>query len=56
MNPDCGHRFCGKCIKESLNRCRHECPQCRVHIPTYRACRKDSQFDRIVSDAANFHL
>jgi len=35
VNPECNHRFCGKCIKESLQKCNHECPTCRVHIPTY---------------------
>ena len=49
INPECSHRFCGKCIKESLNKCNHECPTCRVPIPTYRTCRRDPQFDRIVS-------
>jgi hypothetical protein len=49
VSPECSHRFCGKCIKESLHKCNHECPTCRVHIPTYRTCRRDPQFDRIVS-------
>lgn len=49
VNPECNHRFCGKCIKESLHKCNHECPTCRVHIPTYRTCRRDPQFDHIVS-------
>jgi len=49
VNPECNHRFCGKCIKESLRKCNHEYPTCRAHIPTYRACRRDPQFDHIVS-------
>ena len=49
VSPECSHRFCGKCIKESLHKCNHECPTCRVHIPTYRTCRGDPQFDHIVS-------
>jgi hypothetical protein len=49
VNPECNHRFCGKCIKESLNKCNHECPTCGVPIPTYRTCRRDPQFDHIVS-------
>ena len=49
VNPECNHRFCGKCIKESLHKCNHECPTCRVPIPTYRTCRRDPQFDHIVS-------
>ena len=49
VNPECNHRFCGKCIKESLHKCNHECPTCRAPIPTYRTCRRDPQFDHIVS-------
>ena len=48
-NPECLHRFCGDCIIESLRRCNHECPSCRIHIPTKRTLRKDTQFDNIVS-------
>jgi hypothetical protein len=44
VNPECNHRFCGKCIKESLHKCNHECPTCRVHISTYRTCRRDPKF------------
>jgi len=49
VNPECLHRFCGHCIKESLRKCNHECPSCRVHIPTKRTLREDTQFDDIVS-------
>ena len=49
VSPECNHRFCGECIKESLRKCNHECPTCRVPIPTYRTCRRDPQFDHIVS-------
>jgi len=49
LNPECGHRFCGLCIKNCLAKCRNECPNCRAHIPTYRSLREDPQFDRIVS-------
>jgi hypothetical protein len=52
VSPECNHRFCGKCIKESLRKCNHECPTCRAHIPTYRTCRRDPQFDHIVSTQA----
>ena len=44
INPECNHRFCGKCIKESLNKCNHKCPTCRVHISTYRTCCRDPKF------------
>jgi E3 ubiquitin-protein ligase RNF1/2 len=49
VNPQCGHRFCKVCIKESLTSCNRECPICRARIPTYRTLRQDAQFDRIVS-------
>ena len=49
ISPECLHRFCGDCIKESLRKCNNECPTCRVHIPTKRTLRKDKQFDNIVS-------
>ena len=49
INPECGHRFCGKCIKENISKCNNNCPACRVHIPTHRSCRKNSHFDHIVS-------
>jgi len=49
ISPECLHRFCGDCIKESLRKCNNECPTCRVHIPTKRTLRKDDQFDHIVS-------
>ena len=49
VNPQCGHRFCKVCIKLSLSKCKHECPNCRARIPTYRSMRQDAQFDRIVS-------
>jgi hypothetical protein len=49
VNPQCGHRFCKVCIELSLSKCKHECPNCRARIPTYRTLRQDAQFDRIVS-------
>jgi hypothetical protein len=56
VNPECNHRFCGKCIKESLRKCNHECPTCRAHIPTYRTCRGDPQFDHIVNKPKSVYL
>ena len=49
VNPDCGHRFCKGCIKESIRKCNNECPSCREPISTVRTCRNDPQFDRLVS-------
>ena len=47
--PECQHRFCGGCIKESLRKCNNECPSCRVHVPTRRSLRPDDVFDSLVS-------
>jgi E3 ubiquitin-protein ligase RNF1/2 len=47
--PECLHHFCGDCIKESLHRCKNECPACRSSICTRRSLRKDKSFDLIVS-------
>ena len=49
VNPDCSHRFCGECMTKNINECKHECPSCRAHIPTYRTLRPDTHFDKIVS-------
>jgi len=46
--PDCQHRFCGKCIKESLRKCRNECPECRTEIRTKRHLRRDGKFNDLV--------
>ena len=34
--PECCHRFCGSCIKESIQ-WHNECPTCRQHISTKRS-------------------
>jgi len=47
--PECGHRFCGDCIKESFRKCKNECPSCRAHVSTRRALRADEIFDNLVS-------
>ena len=47
INPECRHRFCGDCIKESMGRCNNECPSCRVHIPTKRTLRRINKICRI---------
>ena len=53
--PECLHRFCGVCIKESLRKCNNECPTCRAHVTTRRDLRKDTKFDTIVSTNRNVY-
>eukprot|EP01114_Cavostelium_apophysatum_P021397 TRINITY_DN7451_c0_g1_i1.p1 TRINITY_DN7451_c0_g1~~TRINITY_DN7451_c0_g1_i1.p1 ORF type:complete len:397 (+),score=74.08 TRINITY_DN7451_c0_g1_i1:84-1274(+) len=43
----CGHNFCGKCIKECLNR-KHSCPCCN-HANEIKQLLKNHHHDRIVS-------
>lgn len=43
----CGHNFCGKCIKESLNR-RHTCPLC-TQPATQQELIKNIHLDSILS-------
>ena len=54
--PDCGHRFCGDCIKKSLRTCKNECPSCRAPIKTKRSLRQDDLFDHLVSSIFSFSL
>ena len=50
---DIGSVFCGKCIRESIRKCNHECPTCRFPIATHRSCRQDPPFDRMVG---SYHM
>mmetsp|Transcript_23270 Transcript_23270/g.35387 ORF Transcript_23270/g.35387 Transcript_23270/m.35387 type:complete len:975 (+) Transcript_23270:109-3033(+) len=52
--PQCQHRFCGPCIKESLRKCNTECPSCRVHVPTRRSLRPDNVFDSLITELSDF--
>ncbi len=47
VSPDCLHRFCGECFKESI---WHDtrCPICRKHISSKRSLRKDEGHDTLV--------
>ena len=49
ISPECGHRFCGDCMKKSIRVCKKECPTCRVSIPTQRSLREDKMFENLVS-------
>jgi hypothetical protein len=49
-NLTCGHRFCGKCIKEAQGEGNnYDCPTCGVQIAAFQSCRADLHFDHIVS-------
>ena len=48
--PECLHRFCGACVKESIRKCGAECPMCRARITTKRGLRKDNYLQDMVSD------
>ena len=47
--PECLHRFCGACVKESIRKCGAECPTCRARITTKRGLRKDNYMQDMVS-------
>jgi hypothetical protein len=47
--PECLHRFCGACAKESIRKCGAECPTCRARITTNRGLRKDKDLQDMVS-------
>ncbi len=49
ISPDCLHRFCGNCFKESLRKCGTECPMCRTYLSTKRSLRQDRDYDILVS-------
>ncbi|GFH58467.1 hypothetical protein CTEN210_14943 [Chaetoceros tenuissimus] len=41
INPECGHRFCYRCIQQAISKSGKECPLCRVKIKSKRGLRKD---------------
>ena len=45
---ECLHRFCGECIQKCLRLGKKECPSCRVHIPSRRNLRPDTNFDALM--------
>jgi len=48
--PECLHRFCDTCIKQSIQRLGAECPTCRARITSRRRdLRKDQLLEDIVS-------
>lgn len=46
---ECLHRFCKECIERSLRLVKHECPSCRIHVPSKRSLRRDGNFDELIS-------
>lgn len=45
---ECLHRFCNECIEKCLRVGKKECPQCRIHIPSRRSLRPDTNFDELI--------
>ena len=45
---ECLHRFCDECIQKCLRFGKKECPSCRIHIPTRRSLRRDTEFDLLL--------
>ncbi|POM66530.1 MRNA polyadenylation-related protein [Phytophthora palmivora] len=46
---ECLHRFCGECISTAIRQSNRECPSCRIHIPSKRSLRPDTNFDALIS-------
>jgi len=46
---ECLHRFCGNCIEKCLRLGKKECPSCRIHIPSRRSLRPDTNFDNLLA-------
>ncbi|KAL3660243.1 hypothetical protein V7S43_014773 [Phytophthora oleae] len=52
---ECLHRFCGECISTAIRqtpadggKSKSECPSCRIHIPSKRSLRPDTNFDALI--------
>eukprot|EP00644_Phytophthora_capsici_P008569 jgi/Phyca11/566145/estExt2_Genewise1.C_PHYCAscaffold_200202 len=52
---ECLHRFCRKCISDAIRqtpvdggKSKSECPSCRIHIPSKRSLRPDTNFDALI--------
>jgi len=46
---ECLHRFCGDCIQKCLRVAKHECPSCRVRVPSRRSLKRDAAFDALIA-------
>jgi hypothetical protein len=54
--PECLHRFCGACVKESIRKCGAECPKCRARITTKRGLRQDKELQDMVRRSSGAEL
>ena len=45
---ECLHRFCSECIQKCLRVGKNECPSCRIHVPSRRSLRADTNFDALI--------
>ncbi|CEG41141.1 zinc finger domain containing protein [Plasmopara halstedii] len=45
---ECLHRFCSDCISTAIRQSKRECPSCRIHIPSKRSLRPDTNFDALI--------
>ncbi len=48
---ECGHRFCGSCIKRALGY-NKECPSCRAPIASHRKLRREEGTSRMLEEVA----
>ncbi|CAI5730132.1 unnamed protein product [Peronospora destructor] len=46
---ECLHRFCRDCISTAIRHSKRECPSCRIHIPSKRSLRPDTNFDAFIA-------
>lgn len=44
----CMHRFCERCITDSISRAKRECPTCRIKIKSRRDWSRDERFDQLM--------
>ena len=45
--PNCLHRICYKCANDSIRKCNHRCPECRISVPTKRLLRNDELYEEL---------
>ena len=53
VTTPCLHRFCKSCIEKWLRAGNNDCPECRGHIKTRRALRRDETFDDFVAETTS---
>lgn len=45
--PNCLHKICYKCADNSIRKCYHRCPECRISVPTKRILRNDERYEQL---------